>query len=90
MARITWRKPNHPRRQLAVTTAPITAPMMPGCTGTPERFTKAWLDARSPYVHRVVVVDGEVITSVSARRGPFRVVLRRVEVKFETTPLGLI
>jgi hypothetical protein len=77
--------------------------MRPGCTGTPERFTKAWLDARTPYVHRVVVVDGEVITSVSARRGRFRVVLRRghnslinelselgVEVKFETTPLGLI
>jgi len=54
-------------------------------------------------VHRVVVVDGQVITAVSARRGPFRVVLRRghnslinglsvlgVKVKFETTPLGLI
>jgi hypothetical protein len=54
------------------------------------------------YVHQVVIVDGKVVTAVSTRRGPFRVVLRSgdqnlieelpamgVEVRFETTPLGL-
>lgn len=60
-------------------------------------------EVQAGYVHEVVVVDQEVITGVSARRGPFRVALARgdtslidelsamgVEVKFETTPLGLI
>jgi hypothetical protein len=60
-------------------------------------------EVHSGYVHEVVIVDGEVLTAVSTRRGRFRVVLRRgahslieelsamgVEVKFETTPLGLI
>jgi hypothetical protein len=55
------------------------------------------------YVHQVVIVDDAVVTAVSTRRGPFRVVLRPgdqglidelpamgVEVRFETTPLGLI
>ena len=60
-------------------------------------------EVRSGYVHEVVVVDKEVVTGVSARRGAFRVVPRGdvnnlidelskmgVEVKSETTPLGLI
>ncbi|MBZ5631751.1 MAG: hypothetical protein LAO55_01370 [Acidobacteriia bacterium] len=60
-------------------------------------------EVQSGYVHEVTIVDGEVATGVSTRRGKFRVVLRRgdrsladelskmgVEVKFETTPLGLI
>jgi hypothetical protein len=60
-------------------------------------------DVRSGYVHQVVVVDGEVLTGVSTRRGAFRVVLPRggaglieelsamgVEVRFEKEPLGLI
>ena len=54
-------------------------------------------------VREVVIVDGDMARAVSTRRGPFRVVLPRgdrslidelsklgVEVKFETTPLGLI
>ena len=60
-------------------------------------------EVKAGYVHQVVVVDQEVITGVSTKRGPFRAPLRRgdtslidelsamgVEVKFETTPLGLI
>ena len=60
-------------------------------------------EVQSGFVHEVVVVDQEVITGVSTKRGSFRVPLRRgdrslidelsamgVEVKFETTPLGLI
>src|SRR5215831_8486315 len=60
-------------------------------------------EVRSGYVQEVVIVDGEVLTAVSKRRGAFRVDLRRggksvldelramgVEVKFETTPPGLI
>jgi hypothetical protein len=60
-------------------------------------------EARSGYVHEVVVIDQEVITGVSTRRGAFRVVLPRgdtslidelsamgVEVTFEKEPLGLI
>jgi hypothetical protein len=55
-------------------------------------------EVRSGYVHEVVIVDGEVLTAASTRRGRFRVVLRRgdnglieelsamrIEVKFETT-----
>ena len=54
-------------------------------------------------VREVVIVDGKIVTAVSTRRGPFRVILQRgdnsliselfalgVAVKFETTPLGLI
>src|SRR5580704_11224938 len=38
-ARITSRKPNRPRRQLAVTTAPINAPMIPSnATSLPVRY----------------------------------------------------
>jgi hypothetical protein len=59
-------------------------------------------EVRSGFVHEVVVSDREVIIGVSTRRGAFRVDLRGdnslvdelsamgVEVKFETTPLGLI
>lgn len=60
-------------------------------------------EVRSGNVHSVVIVDKEVLTAVSARRGPFRVDLKKadktlieelstlgVEVKYETTPLGLI
>jgi hypothetical protein len=60
-------------------------------------------EARAGYVRQVVVVDREIIRAVSTRRGAFRVVLPTgdkslieelsamgVEVKFETTPLGLI
>jgi hypothetical protein len=60
-------------------------------------------ELRSGYVHEVVIVDNEVITGVSSRRGAFRVPLRGradslieqlsamgVDVKYETTPLGLI
>lgn len=57
-------------------------------------------EVRSGNVHSVAIVDKEVLTAVSARRGPFRVDLRKagktlieelsalgVEVKYETTPL---
>jgi len=60
-------------------------------------------EVQSDYVHEVVVVDKEVVTGVSTRRGAFRVILPRdvrslidqlaamgVNVKYETTPLGLI
>ena len=60
-------------------------------------------EVRSGYIHEVVVDDDAVITAVSTKRGPFRVVLKRgdtslidelsalgVQVKFETTPPGLI
>lgn len=60
-------------------------------------------EVRSGSVHRVVIVDDQVITGVSARRGAFRVVLQRgdttlieelsalgVEIRYEKEPLGLI
>jgi hypothetical protein len=60
-------------------------------------------EVRSGYVHEVVVIDNEVVTGVSMKRGAFRVDLRRgdtslieqlsamgVEVRFEKEPLGLI
>jgi hypothetical protein len=60
-------------------------------------------EVRAGYVHEVVVVDGDTVEAVSARQGKFRVDLRRtdkslidelsamgVDVKFETTPPGLI
>ena len=60
-------------------------------------------EVQSGYVHQVVVIDNEVVTGVSTRRGAFRVVLRRgdislidqlsamgVEVRYEKEPLGLI
>jgi hypothetical protein len=60
-------------------------------------------EVQSGFVHQVVVVDNEVVTGVSSRRGAFRVVLRRgdtslidelsamgVEVRYEKEPLGLI
>jgi hypothetical protein len=60
-------------------------------------------EVRSGYVHEVVVIDQEVITGVSSRRGAFRVVLPQgdsslieqlsamgVDVRFEKEPLGLI
>jgi hypothetical protein len=60
-------------------------------------------EVQAGYVHEVVVVDKEVITGVSTRRGSFRVNLRRgddslikelsamgVNVKYETSPIGLI
>ena len=60
-------------------------------------------EVRFGYVHEVVVIDQEVLTGVSTRRGAFRVVLPRgdtslidelsalgVEVRFEKEPLGLI
>lgn len=60
-------------------------------------------EVQAGYVRRVVIVDGESARAESTRRGPFRVVLPRVnakpvdelkalgvEVTLETTPLGLI
>jgi hypothetical protein len=60
-------------------------------------------EAQSGSVHEVIVVDGEVITGESTKRGRFRVPLRKgdktlidelsalgVEVKYETSPVGLI
>jgi hypothetical protein len=60
-------------------------------------------EVQAGYVHEVVVVDKEVVTGVSTRRGAFRVTLPRddhslidqlsamgINVKYETTPLGLI
>jgi len=60
-------------------------------------------EVQSGYVHEVVIVDKEVVTGISSRRGPFRVPLRGgagslidqlsamgVDLKYETTPLGLI
>jgi hypothetical protein len=60
-------------------------------------------EVQSGNVHQVVIVDKEVLTAVSTARGEFRVDLRHsdpdlitrltamgVDVKFETTPLGLI
>ena len=60
-------------------------------------------EVQSGFVHQVVVVDNQVVTGVSTRRGAFRVVLRGgdnslidelsamgVEVRFEKEPLGLI
>ena len=60
-------------------------------------------EVRAGNVHEVVVVDRVMIRAVSSSRGEFRVVLppgdnslvqelsgMGVEVKFETTPLGLI
>lgn len=59
-------------------------------------------EVQAGYVRQVTVVDKAVVTGVSSRRGSFRVGLRRgdslieelsdmgVEVKYETTPLGLI
>src|ERR1700730_15287973 len=47
-ARITSRKPNRPRTQLAVTTAPINAPMIPRkATSLPVRY-KFWIIVRGP------------------------------------------
>ena len=60
-------------------------------------------EARSGFVHQVVIADNQIVTGVSARRGAFRVVLQRgdntlieelsalgVEVRYEKEPLGLI
>ena len=70
----------------------------------PELSRQELIDeVRSGYVHRVVIIDNEVLTGVSTRRGPFRVVLAKqdttlvgeltamgVGVRFEKEPLGLI
>jgi len=60
-------------------------------------------EAQAGKVRRVVIVDGDVVEGVSARLGPFRVMLKPddrtlvdelkamgVTVRFEKTPLGLI
>jgi len=60
-------------------------------------------EAQSGSIREVVITDGEVLTGVSAKRGRFRMAVRRddaslfeelsklgVDVKFETEPLGLI
>ena len=60
-------------------------------------------EVQSGYVHEVTIIDKEVVIAASTRRGGFRVMLRAgdndlidellalgVEVKFETTPPGLI
>ena len=60
-------------------------------------------EVRFGSVHQVVIVDNQIVTGISTRRGAFRVVLGRgddtlieelsamgVEVRYEKDPLGLI
>ncbi len=79
-----------------------TACLSPGSETLPELSRQELIaEVRSGYVHEVVIVDREAVTTVSTRRGPFRVALRRgdnslvdelsalgIDVKFETKPLA--